>query len=76
MTTEEAIRTCHMNSLPGVAAHIQKLQDAADRATPAATLDTVVQEFLGWLSADIRELHHVAVPDLADSWARYKSLAR
>lgn len=31
-----------------------------------------VLEFIGWLSADIEELHHVEVPRLADSWERFK----
>lgn len=30
------------------------------------------EEFIGWLSGDIPELHKVEVPRLADSWGRFK----
>jgi hypothetical protein len=33
-----------------------------------------VREFIGWLSADIPELHTVEVPRLAESWERFKAL--
>ena len=31
------------------------------------------REFIGWLSADIPELHSVEVPRLADSWDRFRA---
>ncbi len=34
--------------------------------------EAVVRQFIGWLSADIPELHGVEVPLLADSWERFK----
>jgi hypothetical protein len=35
--------------------------------------EQTVREFIGWLSADIPALHDVLVPDLADSWERFKA---
>jgi hypothetical protein len=35
-------------------------------------LESEVRQFIGWLSADIPELHKVEVPRLADSWERFK----
>lgn len=34
-----------------------------------------VEMFIGWLSADIPELHNVEIPRLADSWDRFKAKA-
>lgn len=34
--------------------------------------EQTVREFIGWLSADIPALHNVLIPDLADSWDRFK----
>jgi hypothetical protein len=34
------------------------------------------EEFIGWLSGDIPELHKVEVPRLADSWERFKRAPR
>jgi hypothetical protein len=31
-----------------------------------------VRQFIGWLSGDIKELHTVEVPLLAESWERFK----
>lgn len=31
------------------------------------------EEFIGWLSGDIPELHNVEVPRLADSWNRFRA---
>ena len=36
--------------------------------------ETAVLEFLGYLSGNITELHHVEVPRLKDSWDRYKAM--
>lgn len=35
--------------------------------------DTEARQFIGWLSADIPELHAVEVPVLADSWDRFRA---
>jgi hypothetical protein len=34
--------------------------------------DALILHFLGWLSADIPELHSVGCSKLLDSWQRYK----
>jgi hypothetical protein len=41
-------------------------------APEALVSERTVREFIGWLSADIDELHAVDVPRLADSWHRFK----
>lgn len=38
----------------------------------SASTDTVVREFVGWISGDIPALHSVSVPDLADSLERFR----
>ena len=48
---------------------------AAPAPSPAALEDQHVREFIGWLSADIPELHHVEVPRLAASYERFKRRA-
>lgn len=35
-----------------------------------------VREFIGFLSADVPELHKVEVPRLAESWKRYRAASR
>ena len=35
--------------------------------------EKTVREFIGWLSADIPALNDVLIPDLADSWERFKA---
>lgn len=42
-------------------------------ARQEAETRAAMYEFLGWLSADIPELHGVEVPRLADSWERYRA---
>ena len=38
--------------------------------------EVIMRQFVGWLSADIKELHHVLVPDLADSLDRFLVVIR
>ena len=34
--------------------------------------ESAIRQFIGWLSVDIPELNKVVIPDLADSWERFK----
>jgi hypothetical protein len=43
----------------------------APTAEPRYT-ESSIRQFIGWLSADIPALNSVLVPDLADSWERFK----
>lgn len=36
-------------------------------------LESEILQFIGWLSGDIPELHHVEIPFLASSWERFKN---
>jgi len=48
-----------------------RIRSITDDAT-----EQVVREFIGWLTADISELHSIEVPVLTDSWARFKAARR
>jgi hypothetical protein len=41
--------------------------------SPARMMDTAVLTFLGYLTADIPELHGVHPQRLADAWERFKA---
>lgn len=40
---------------------------------PGYYSESQVLQFIGWLSGDIKELHTVEVPHLANSWLRFKA---
>ena len=42
--------------------------------TASQLSETKTRQFIGWLSADIPELHSVEVPILADSWDRFRAI--
>ena len=60
---------------PGVTAiaDADLFKDAADEMEGH---DRTVREFLGWLSGELPELHHVEVPRLGAAWDKYKALGR
>lgn len=68
---------CHSASWPE-ACH-ERINEAAESeldvskwVVRTAYPESIVREFIGWLSGDVPELHAVEVPKLAESWERFK----